>query len=122
LNNPRILFVDDHDDTRFMIKEWLSQFNYEVATAESMADGLRLAKVEAFDLYILDSKLPDGRGAELCIKIREFDRTTPIIFYSGEAPEQLRSELKDSAQEYVIKPEFDDLEKAILRAMKTVRA
>jgi len=58
----------------------------------------------------------------LCIKIREFDRTTPIIFYTAEPPEQLRSELKGSAQEYVIKPEFDDLEKAILRAMKTVRA
>jgi len=83
-----------------------------------MADGLRLAKVEAFDLYILDSKLPDGRGAELCVKIREFDRATPIIFYTAEPPEQLRSELKDSAQEYVIKPEFDDLEKAILERLK----
>jgi len=122
LNNPRILFVDDHDDTRFMVKEWLSQFNYEVATAESMADGLRLAQIEAFDLYILDSRLPDGRGAELCVKIREFDRATPIIFYTGEPTEQLRSELKDCAQEYVMKPEFDELQRAILRAMKKVRA
>ncbi len=122
MNNPRILFVDDHDDTRFMVKEWLSQFNYEVATAENMADGLRLAQIEAFDLYILDSRLPDGRGTELCVKIREFDRTTPIIFYSGDTEEQLRSELKCAAQEYVMKPEFDDLEKAILRAIKTVRA
>ena len=122
MNNPRILFVDDHDDTRFMIKEWLSQFNFEVATAESMADGLRLAKVEAFDLYILDSKLPDGRGAELCVKIREFDRATPIIFYSGETPAKLRYELKCAAHDYVMKPEFDDLEKAILRAVNTVRA
>jgi len=122
LNNPRILFVDDHDDTRFMIKAWLSQFNYEVATAENMADGLRLAQIEAFDLYILDTRFPDGRGTELCVKIREFDRTTPIIFYSGDTEEQLRSELKCAAQEYVMKPEFDDLEKAILRAIKTVRA
>ncbi|MDX6713226.1 MAG: hypothetical protein QOH96_4242 [Blastocatellia bacterium] len=122
MSNPRILFVDDHDDTRFMIKAWLSQFNYEVATADSMADGLRLAQIEAFDLYILDARLPDGRGTELCVKIREFDRATPIIFYTGEPQEQLRSELKYGAQEYVMKPEFDELEKAILRAMKTVRA
>jgi two-component system, OmpR family, response regulator len=86
-----------------------------------MADGLRLAKVEPFDLYILDARLPDGRGTDLCIKIREFDCATPIIFYSGETKEQLRSELKGAAQEYVMKPEFDDLEKAILRAMKTAR-
>ena len=121
MDNPRILFVDDNADIRFMIKEWLSQFNYEVATAESMAEGLRLAKVEPFDLYILDARLPDGRGTELCIKIREFDRATPIIFYSCETQEQLRSELKCAAQEYVLKPEFDDLEKAILRAMKMAR-
>jgi CheY-like chemotaxis protein len=70
----------------------------------------------------LDSKLPDGRGTELCIKIREFDRTTPIFFYSGEAPEQLHSELKHGAQACVMKPEFDELQKAILRAIKTVRA
>jgi CheY-like chemotaxis protein len=105
-----------------MIKEWLSQFSYEVATAENMADGLRLAKVEPFDLFILDIRLLDGRGTELCIKIREFDRATPIIFYSGEAPEQIHSELKCGAQECVMKPEFDDLQKAIFRAMKTVRA
>ncbi len=122
MNNPRILFVDDHDDTRFMIKEWLSQFSYEVATAENMADGLRLAKVEPFDLFILDLRLPEGRGTELCIKIREFDRMTPIIFYSGEAPEELHSEMKCGVQECVMKPEFDELQKAILRAVKTVRA
>jgi DNA-binding NtrC family response regulator len=57
----------------------------------------------------------------LSINIREFDPTTPIIFYSGEPPERARSELKDCAQEYVMKPEFDELEKAIRRAVKTVR-
>jgi CheY-like chemotaxis protein len=122
LVNRRILFVDDHDDTRFMIKVWLSQLDYEVATAESLADGLRLAQGEPFDLYILDTNLPDGKGPELCIKIREFDPTTPIIFYTGEPREQLNAELKVGAQEYVMKPEIGDLEKAILRAMKTVRA
>ena len=121
MDNPRILFVDDNADIRFMIKEWLSIFNYQVATAESMADGLRLAKIDPFDLYILDTRFPDGRGTELCKKIREFDRATPIIFYSGETPKQLRSDLKYGAQEYVMKPEFDDLEKAILRVVRKQR-
>ncbi len=121
MGNPRILFVDDNADIRFMIKEWLSIFNYQVATAESMADGLRLAKIDPFDLYILDTRFPDGRGTELCTKIREFDRSTPIIFYSSETPKQLRSDLKYGAQEYVMKPEFDDLEKAILRVVRKQR-
>jgi DNA-binding response OmpR family regulator len=114
---PRILFVDDHEDTRFMVKLWLGNSNYEVATAESIASGLELAQSEPFDLYLLDTRLPDGSGKELCEKIREFDSTTPIIFYSGETPEQLHSAMKCGAQDWVMKPELDGLQAAILRAM-----
>jgi two-component system response regulator ResD len=116
-NNPRILFVDDHEDTRFMIKMWLAPSNYEVVTAESLSSGLRLAQSEPFDLYLLDTRLPDGSGRELCLKIREFDRTTPIIFYSGDTPERLRSALECGAQDYVMKPELDGLRRAISRVM-----
>src|SRR6266481_762783 len=70
----------------FQCKSPTSGIGNEVATAESMADGLRLAKGEPFDLHIPDSRLPGRRGTELCTKIREFDRATPIIFYSGETP------------------------------------
>jgi DNA-binding response OmpR family regulator len=116
-NTHRILFVDDHEDTRFMIKLWLAQFDYDVATAESMTSGLQMARKEPFDLYVLDTRLPDGSGKDLCRKIREFDRTTPIIFYSGETPEGLRSVLECGAQDCVMKPELDGLERAIFRAM-----
>ena len=115
--SPRILFVDDHEDTRFMVKAWLATSNCEVATAESIASGLRLAQSELFDLYLLDTRLPDGNGTELCEKIREFDLKTPIIFYSGDAPEQLSSALKCGAQDWVVKPELDGLRAAIFRAI-----
>lgn len=118
----RILFVDDHEDTRFMVKTWLGASNYEVATAASMASGLRLAHSEAFDLYLLDTRLPDGSGTELCAKIREFDPTTPIIFFSGESPERLHSALTCGAQAWVMKPELDGLRQAISHAMNTLRA
>ncbi|HYY57772.1 MAG TPA: response regulator [Pyrinomonadaceae bacterium] len=123
LNTPsRILFIDDHADTCYMVKAWLGLANYEVATAQSMARGLQLARSEPFDLYLLDTRLPDGSGRELCEKIREFDRTTPIIFYSGDAPDQLDSALECGAQDYVMKPELDGLQKAIFRAMNSIRA
>ena len=119
---PRILFVDDHDDTRFMVKVWLTRFNYEVATAENMASGIHLAQSESFDLYVFDTRLPNGSGTELCEKIREFDRQTPIIFYSGDTPERLRSGSTCGAQDYVMKPELDGLQKAIFRAMNAMQA
>jgi CheY-like chemotaxis protein len=113
---PRILFVDDHDDTRFLVKTWLARLNYEVATAENVEVGLQIARSEPFDLFLLDTRLPDGPGTELCAKIRQFDRTTPIIFYSGDAYES-DAALACGAQDFVIKPEIDRLREAVARAI-----
>lgn len=118
---PRILFVDDHDDTRFMVETWLAHYDYEVATADGMASGLRRAERELFDLYIFDTNLSDGTGAELCGKIRKFDSVTPIIFFSGDAvtPAQCEVALECGAQAYVLKPELDHLRQSIFHFMNT---
>ena len=118
----RILFVDDHEDIRFMIKTWLGMFNYEVTTAEGMVGGLQLAQSETFDLYIFDSNLPDGTAQELCEKVHEFNCTTPIIFYSGDTPERLRRAMVYGAQDWVMKPDLDGLRKAIFRALNVMPA
>jgi CheY-like chemotaxis protein len=114
---PRILFVDDHEDTRLVIITWLGVLGYEVRAAESGAEGLRMAREESFDLYLLDSRFADGTGRELCEKLREFDPDTPIIFYSGESPQRLKDSMECDAQGYVIKPEFDALPKVIESAL-----
>jgi CheY-like chemotaxis protein len=114
---PRILFVDDHEDTRLVILTWLGVVGYEVVAVDGVNEGLRLAKNEKFDLYLLDSKFGDGSGKELCEKIREFDQTTPIVFFSGELPTQQELNLVCGAQGYVMKPEFDALPKVIDRAL-----
>jgi CheY-like chemotaxis protein len=114
---PRILFVDDHEDTRLVIITWLGVLGYEVRAAESGAEGLRMAREEKFDLYLLDSRFADGTGRELCEKLREFDPATPIIFYSGETPQRLKESMECDAQGYVVKPEFDALPKVIEGAL-----
>ena len=81
-----ILCVDDNDDTCFMLSTLLGQAGYEVRSASSITEGLRLAESEHFDLYILDSQIRGRNGLDLCRRIREFDRTTPIIFFYGAGP------------------------------------
>jgi CheY-like chemotaxis protein len=49
-----------------------------------MARGVELAQQQAFDLYLIDSRLPDGTGVEVCNRIRAFDPDTPILFWSGD--------------------------------------
>lgn len=51
-----------------------------MTSAYSMADAVKQATAEKFDLYILDYHLPDGTGLELCLMLRAFDQDTPMLF------------------------------------------
>jgi DNA-binding response OmpR family regulator len=101
----KILFVEDHDDTRDLFSIVLDQSNYEVTTSASMAGALRLAEIEKFDLFVLDSLLTDGTGLELCKRIRLTDHLTPILFYSALAYENDKNQaFLSGAQRYLVKP------------------
>jgi len=101
----RILYIEDHDDTRELVTLLLAQKSYEVITGSTIASGVALAGSERFDLYLLDSWLPDGSGLELCQRIRQFDQTTPIIFYSAAAyAADHEQALRCGAQAYLVKP------------------
>ncbi|HWT02535.1 MAG TPA: response regulator [Pyrinomonadaceae bacterium] len=114
---PRILFVEDHDDTRFMIRLLLDKRGYQVETAESANQGLKLAQNEAFDLFLLDYQLGDGNGKELCEKIRKFDSDTPILFFSASHPKIQQDAVECGAQGFVLKPDIDALHGEIERAL-----
>jgi DNA-binding response OmpR family regulator len=79
----RILHVDDHQDTRLMMAALLDDFGYAVMTAGTVAEGLKIAQTMSFDLYLLDVRLPDGTGVELCQKLRELNPAVPVLYYSA---------------------------------------
>ncbi len=106
----RILCVDDHEDTSEMLTLLLAQEDYEVVTAVTMEDALKLAKSEDFDLYVLDKRLPDGSGLELCKKLSAATPDVPCMFYTGDAYEVHRHEaIAAGADFYVAKPDIDGL-------------
>src|SRR6185436_19607988 len=99
---PRVLYIEDHEDTRELVTLVLEQKCYEVVTGSTIKSGVALAGSQEFDLYLLDSWLPDGSGLDLCKLIREFDKATPILFYSAAAYEMDRAEaIKCGAQAYL---------------------
>jgi len=105
LSKHRILYIEDHEDTRDLVMILLQQQNYEVITAATMAIGVGLATNQRFDLYLLDSRLPDGSGLDLCRELRSFDLRTPILFYSAAAYEIDKKTAMDcGAQGYLTKP------------------
>lgn len=105
----KILLVEDHEDTSELMVLLLKQLNYDVATAASIAGALGMAESADFDLFVLDSSLPDGSGTDLCKHIRERNISTPILFYSGMSFDQDKNEaLLAGAQRYLVKPvDFD---------------
>ena len=117
---PRILLVEDHEDTRRFLDQWLGGFGYEIVAARCLQDGLKLARDEAFDLYLLDYQFTDGTGKELCEEIRRFDSGTPIIFFSASHPKQQQEALKCGAQGFVLKPDFDALQREVSRRLRLV--
>lgn len=105
VKNPRVLYVEDHEDTRELVILLLGQKSFDVVTGGTIETGIALARAQEFDLYLLDSWLPDGSGLDLCQRIREFDQTTPILFYSAAAyAADHEMALRCGAQAYLIKP------------------
>src|SRR6185436_12383824 len=104
-SKPKILVVEDHEDTSELMVLLLEQMNYEVDTTRTIAGALSLAESSTFDLFVLDSLLSDGSGTELCKRLLERNVATPILFYSGRAFDQDKDEaLLAGAQKYLVKP------------------
>jgi DNA-binding response OmpR family regulator len=114
-STPRILCVDDDADTCEMLSYFLGRSGYQVNVAASMADALKLAIEERFDLYLLDLRFSDGSGIELYKQIRAFDSLAPVVIFSGDVRECVRHEaMQAGVQHFFRKPvSLEDLQKTV---------
>ena len=88
-----------------MLVLFLQDYGYEVVCSVDGQQTLDLVNREAFDLFLFDNWMPYLSGVELTLKIRQFNKSTPILFYSGAATgEEQRSALEAGAQGYLVKP------------------
>ena len=109
-SRPRVLCVDDDEDSREMLGTLLDLVQIEATGVGTAAQALSLIQAERFDLYLLDAWLPDLDGFELCRRMRDFDPHTPILFFSGAAYEaDKRRGIDAGANAYLIKPDLDGL-------------
>jgi DNA-binding response OmpR family regulator len=104
------LYVDDDPDSRLMLVLLMKYASIDVRAVGTAAQALSLLEQEQFDLYLLDSWLPDMDGVELCRRVRRYAPLAPILFYSGAAYEtdRLRG-LAAGADAYIVKPDLDGL-------------
>jgi DNA-binding response OmpR family regulator len=125
LSNPlsRVLCVDDDEDACEMLSLLLKAYRIDAICARSAAAAWPIIKAENFDLYLLDGWLPTVDGFEFCRQIREFDTTTPILFYSGAAYDADKQKgIAAGANAYLTKPDVDGLIETIVDLIATAKA
>ena len=69
-NKHQILIVDDDDRIRNLLKDYLTENNYIVSTAENANQAKEKIKFLKFDIIILDVMMPGQNGYELTQEIK----------------------------------------------------
>jgi DNA-binding response OmpR family regulator len=108
-----ILVVDDEDHIRRLYEKELSEEGYQVRTATTGEEAVKLAESQPPDLVILDIKLEDQDGLELLGDLKRISQNTPIILNSAYSTykSDFQSWLADA---YLVKsPNLDELKKKI---------
>ena len=101
----RILIVEDEPGIAFTLESDLQTEGYEVALVTDGAQAVHRARLEAFDLILLDVMLPNKDGFEICRELRRGGLTTPVIMLTAKTQELEKVlGLDVGADDYVTKP------------------
>ncbi len=106
---PRILVVDDEAAIRESLKDWLMEDGYEVGLAESGEDAIAMTMEKAWEVILLDLKMPGMDGLETLkqLKAKEVVDETEIIMMTAYATiDTAVQAMKEGAFDYLVKP-FD---------------
>lgn len=122
-----ILIIEDDKEILNFLKPFLKSEGFVVDVAENGDDGLYKAKINDYDIIILDILLPGKDGRQVCSEIRSTGNHVPIIVLSVKGEISTKVDLLDiGADDYLTKP-FSYVElmarvKALLRRSKSIKS
>ena len=67
----RLLLVEDHDSTRFVLQKLLSQLGYQIVAVATVRGAIAAAESQRFDAIVSDLGLPDGSGYEVMLAAKQ---------------------------------------------------
>jgi DNA-binding response OmpR family regulator len=114
-----ILCVEDDPGVSLLIASSLAVLNYEVVNAFTFAEGINQILARGFDLYIINSGLPDGIGTELYNHIRMISSEAPIMLTTACANPEEFSNINDLSFIYFLHKPFklDQLTELVTRLL-----
>lgn len=122
----KILLVEDNQNLRLVLKDYLEMLNYEVSACSDGEEGSKIFGKDKFDLCILDIMMPVKDGFSLAQDIRNIDKNVPLIFLTARTLKEDKIKgFKIGADDYITKPfsteELSLRIEAILRRTKAVK-
>ncbi len=116
----RLLVVEDEPNIRELLATSLRYAGFDVATAASGAEALRVADAHDPDLCVLDVMLPDMDGFTVTRRLREQGRQLPIVFVTArDSVDDKIKGLTVGGDDYVTKP--FSLEEVVARIRAVLR-
>ena len=104
MSAERVLVVDDEPQVLRGITAALQAAGYEVSGAETAAGALEAAALRPPDAVVLDLRLPDGSGVEVCRRFREWSQAPVVVVSAVDEEDEKIAALDAGADDYVTKP------------------
>jgi DNA-binding NtrC family response regulator len=102
---PRILLVDDEERFRTNLRKMLTVEGFEVGEAESGPQALEELALQAYDVILLDMRMPGMDGLTTLAAIKERHPGPEVIILTGHASVDAAAEIiRLGAAEYLLKP------------------
>lgn len=102
--STRLLIIEDDSDVRLMLRMVLEDEGYAVSEAENGEAGLHRFAADRPDLVLVDLKLPDRSGFDICRALRQSTDVPIIIVTAQESSFDVVAGLEAGADDYVKKP------------------
>jgi DNA-binding NtrC family response regulator len=104
-STPRVLIVDDEERFRNTMCKLLTVRGVAAETADSGMKALEVLKSGAYDVLILDVRMPDMSGVDVLAEIRKINPEVEVIIMTGYASVDTAKEImRLGAYDYMLKP------------------
>lgn len=123
LNTKRtLIIVDDDESLCESLTDYLTRDVLTVLSAHTGDDALKLCSERTVDVVLLDQRLPDASGHDLCSSFLRFNEQTKIIFMTAYPSfDNALKAIKEGAYDYLQKPfDIKELKLTIERALRTL--
>ena len=103
--SKRILVVDDEEDVRIFLKDFLDERELEVRTASNGMEALHVLETFSADIVLLDIMMPVMDGFECLKQIKKkYPQTTVVMITAMKEENRIEQAQRLGAHNYILKP------------------